>query len=337
MNLQNLQTVEKFDFYLDIAFRNANKRAGIVRESSAVKRLTRLEKSKKIELVKLAEIKKVLTRQFERILSSFPSIDTLPEFYQELIRVMLDYVELKKSLGSLSWAIDKIEMMYRLYSTKIKKIKYNQQISKINVYRREYYGRISSIVKQIKKSLKYLEHSRKVLIGFPNIKTKIPTVCIVGFPNVGKTTLLFKLTGSKPEIAPYAFTTKGLNVGYIRTGIGKTNKIQFIDTPGTLNRFDKMNVFEKQAYLAVKYCADLIVYVFDLTESYKQFPIEKQIKLYQRLKKEFEKPIVIYLSKTDLVEKSVVDNFIKQLKTKRIKKIFTDIYKLKDEIMESVK
>jgi GTP1/Obg family GTP-binding protein len=46
--------------------------------------------------------------------------------------------------------------------------------------------------------------------------------------------------------------------------------------------------------------ADVIVYVFDLTgESY---PIDYQLQLYDSLK-EFNKPIMIYYSKSDLLEK----------------------------------
>jgi len=37
--------------------------------------------------------------------------------------------------------------------------------------------------------------------GFPSIKTNLPTIAIAGFPNVGKTTLLSKITDAKPKIA----------------------------------------------------------------------------------------------------------------------------------------
>ena len=136
----------------------------------------------------------------------------------------------------------------------------------------------------------------------------MPTITICGFPNVGKTTLLYKLTGSKPEIGEYAFTTKSINVGYIEADIKhKKQKFQILDTPGTLNRFDKMNNIEKQAYLAIKYLANMLVYVFDLAES---FPIEDQKQLYFGLK-EFNKPMLVYLSKKDVLDADVVKAFEK--------------------------
>jgi GTP1/Obg family GTP-binding protein len=71
-----------------------------------------------------------------------------------------------------------------------------------------------------------------------------------------------------------------------------------------------MNKIEQEAYLALKYVADKIIYIFDLTEPY---PIEDQIKLYNRLK-ELNKPIIIYLSKTDILEKEKIEEFSKKFK-----------------------
>src|SRR4030042_6532183 len=172
-------------------------------------------------------------------------------------------------------------------------------------------------MKQIKQELEILEISRKIIREYPTIKTDIFTVAIFGFPNVGKSTLLSKLSTSKPEIAAYPFTTKGINIGYAKQG---SKKIQLLDTPGSLNRFDKMNNIEKQAHLALKHVANAVVYIFDLTEPY---PLEDQEKLYQNLKK-MEKPVVVYLSKADTLEGDVVENFKKKTKA------FTDVKKLED-------
>ena len=149
--------------------------------------------------------------------------------------------------------------------------------------------------------------------NYPAIKTGTKTIAIAGFPNVGKTTLLMKLTGSKPDIQPYAFTTKGINVGYIK---GK-EKLQLLDTPGTLNRFDTMNNIEKVAFLALKLLAEKIIYVFDITEPY---PLEQQIKLYKEIKK-MKKPVIIYLSKTDILEKGQISEFKKKYKAASLEEI----------------
>jgi len=297
MNFQNLKSIENDQFFIDLAFRKANEKASLVRNSNKLNG-TKLEKSKKMELIKLDVIREIISTRLLNILKTFPSTDELPEFYQELLKCTLDFPELKKSLGALNWGNKKVVEMHRKYLIKIKKC---MDIEKINVYRREYYGRISSILKQIKNGLKYLEISRKIMRNFPAIKTGTKTIAIAGFPNVGKTTLLMKLTGAKADIQPYAFTTKGINVGYIK---GK-EKLQILDTPGTLNRFDKMNNIEKVAFLALKLLAEKIIYVFDLTEPY---PLEQQIKLFNEIRKT-KKPILVYLSKTDILEKEDIEDF----------------------------
>lgn len=308
MAFQDIPPVELYQFYLDIAFNKASKKANLARKKKT--REEKLAKSKRIELLRVEAVEDSLNKNLRKIITSFPAIDELPEFYLELVKCTLDYALLKKSLGAVNWATKKINFFSKEYSLKIKKTK---DIKKINYYRKQYYGRVSSLLNQIKNELSYLEESRKVMKGYPAIKTGIKTVCIVGFPNVGKTTLLYKLTGSKPEINTYPFTTKGINVAYIKN----KEKIQLLDIPGTLNRFEKMNNIEKQAHLAIKHLADSIIYVFDLTEPY---PLEKQIKLYENLKK-LNKEIFIYLSKTDLLEKEKIIDFQKSFEINDVEKL----------------
>ncbi|MBU2561653.1 MAG: 50S ribosome-binding GTPase [Nanoarchaeota archaeon] len=289
MNFQGLAKVETADWYIDLAFRNAKKSA------SEMKSQMRANPSaiKRAELAKISAVNRTLKRHLDLVLTSFPSLDSLPEFYQELVRITLDYAELKKSLGAARWAQQKVRFFSDSFHNKIKRCRDFQRMTS---YSREYYGRISSVMKQVKRQLEYLEHSRRVMKGFPNVKTKIFTVCIAGFPNVGKTTLLAKLTGSKPEIADYAFTTKKLNIGYANIN---NHKVQFIDTPGTIDRFEKMNPIEQQAHLAIKYCADLLVYVFDPSEQ--GYDQKKQLQLMNRLGK-IGKSMVVYISKTDITK-----------------------------------
>lgn len=301
MNFQGLKKIENQDFYIDLAFRKANERSSLLR-STKIKG-TRIDKSKKIELSKIDAIKDVLSGKLMGIGKAFPDLESLPEFYNELVKCTVDYSALKKSLGALKWAKSKIEEMHNIYKHKIKKCK---ELTKINDYRRQFYGRVSSIMKQIKNEMKYIDQARRIMKDYPAIKTEMKTVAIAGFPNVGKTTLLMKLTGSKADIQPYAFTTKGINVGYLMKG--KEKHIQLLDTPGTLNRFDRMNNIEKVAFLALKMLAEKIIYVFDITEP---FPLEEQEKLYKEIKK-LKKPVIVYLSKRDIISKEDSENLSKE-------------------------
>ncbi|MBI4453223.1 50S ribosome-binding GTPase [Candidatus Woesearchaeota archaeon] len=311
MNFQKLLKVESYQTYLDFAFNSGKKQAELIRETKFKDKLT---KSKNVEIERISVVRNTLNSHLGNILKSFPTLDDLPPFYLELVRITLDYGALKRSLGAVLWALKKLDYFYEGYKNKIKHI---SELSQINDARRDYYGRVSSVMKQIKNELEYLEEARKIMKGFPMIKTSVKTVCIFGFPNVGKSTLLSKITGSTPEIKNYAFTTKSLNIGYLKNEDFAAKKIQFIDTPGTLDRFFKMNLIEQQAYLALKHCCDGVIFVFDLTECYSY---EKQFMLFENLKKiKPDTPIIVYLSKSDMINKTdklKIETFVKQFKDK---------------------
>lgn len=299
MNFQDLQNIEKADRYLDVAFKNAMKTSD--EQKDGLKKMDYLDRQKRLSMIKIQAIAKSLSSSMKHITRSFPNIDNLPEFYIELIRTQLDYPSLKKSLGALEWASERTLFFAKTYSSKIKA---DADIKFVNSHTKECFGRISSIMKRVSVHLEYLEESRKVMKSFPSIKTSIFTAALFGFPNVGKTTLLTKLTDAKPEINSYAFTTTKINIGYMKFG---SHKIQILDTPGTLDRLNKMNPVEQQAFLAVKYCADVIICMMDLTGEY---PIEKQRMLLKRIEETFShsKKIIVYLSKMDIVKEEKLKN-----------------------------
>ena len=314
MSLFDIKEVKNADYYIDHAFRRANKKSEILKNRVKGEFVS---KTKKIEISKIDVVKDVLLDDLGQILNNFPKMEQESVFYKELIKSFFDYGMIRKSLGSVKWAKDNIA---KLSNESLRKIQNARNIDDIKRIKNAYFGRVASLIKQIDKYFSYLEDSRKKFKNFPQLKD-LPTVCIVGFPNVGKTTLLFKLTGAKAKISAYAFTTLGINAGYREI---KFQKVQFLDTPGTLNRFEKMNVFEKQAYIALEHLADAIVFVFDLTEEYS---LEEQEKLYQEILKH-KKPTMIYLSKTDIVEQEKIDAF-------RLTHDFTsDIVYLEKEIIK---
>lgn len=321
MDFQKIKKIENADFYLDYAFKKANEKAEKSRDKTFKKRI---EKSRYIELEKLNVIKDKLVNNFTQITDDFPDFDNMGEFYNELLKLMLNKKTVKKSLGAISWASLQIKKLNRMFTAKVKGA---DDIETINNARKSYYGRISSVIKQISKEIDYLEVTRKVLRKFPVIREEAIVVCIAGFPNVGKSTLLGKLTDAKPEINKYAFTTKSLNLGMTKI---KYREVQFIDTPGTLNRLDKMNDIEQIAHIAMKYAGNIILYLFDVSES--SYPLKDQKKLLKQLK-ELDKPIIAYITKQDITDEDDLEEFKNEFDKKKIPLIL-DIEELKNKIVE---
>ncbi len=308
MNFQLLPNIETPKALLDGAFRRARERASQKKFQGEW-----AERSRRKECLKIDVVTEHLVEKLERYLQAFPSERGLPEFYTKLMHLTVDYVFYKKSLASLKWLQRRIQGFQKEYARKVAKGNHPEKFRQATM---EFYGRISSIVKQIGSNLQYLGEVRQVMRTYPDIK-EMYTVCIYGFPNVGKSTLLNKLTGSKAKVAAYAFTTTSINSGFIKAD---DRTIQVLDVPGTLARKDIMNPIELQAELVRTDLAGLVIYVFDLSES-SGYSVEKQEELYRRIKDE---TVLVYVSKTDITDPEVLKKFkhkyyiFEQLKNKII-------------------
>lgn len=296
MNFQTLTKVETDRTYLDLAFSAAKKAAGQARISSF---RTRLQKSRHIEQERIKEVENVLCRHLDLIVTSFPSFDDLSGFYQELLQNSVDIVSLKKALSKVTFVKKKIQEISKAVQAKVRRTTTLQQV---NVHRRAYYGRVSSLVEQLHDGLLFLEDARHTMKGFPSVRTGMSTVALCGYPNVGKSTLLRELTGAAVKVSAYAFTTTRLLLGYVSLPYAE---VQVIDTPGLLNRDAKVNTVEWVSYLAVRHLSTLNVFVWDLTGSC-GYDTKKQFALFLALQKRFRKPCIIYLSKNDLLDTSIV-------------------------------
>ncbi len=237
----------------------------------------------------------------ERIYQEFSEIYRLNDFYKELLQTFFDLKRIKRAIGYVRWGVGKLRRLRREYLRRCLKNK-----KKSKEIRREFYGRLFSIIRDMEEELEFLEEVRKVLKDFPVIKD-LPTVVLFGFPNVGKSSLLKAITGSSPEIAEYPFTTKNLMIGY-RKIFGK--KVQFIDVPGVLDR-KKKNQIERRALVALKYLPDLVVYVFDPSETC-GYTLDEQKNLYKQVK-ELGKRMIVVANKCDLdwKEFKIEEDYIK--------------------------
>jgi nucleolar GTP-binding protein len=75
--------------------------------------------------------------------------------------------------------------------------------------------RMAGIIKRQKDPLTYLEQVRQHLARLPAIEVNTRTLILAGYPNVGKSSFMNKVTRADVDVQPYAFTTKSLFVGHM--------------------------------------------------------------------------------------------------------------------------
>src|SRR5271154_219469 len=118
---------------------------------------------------------------------------------------------------------------------------------------------MAGIVKRQKDPLAYLEQVRQHLARLPSIEVNTRTLILAGYPNVGKSSFMNKVTHANVDVQPYAFTTKSLFVGHMDY---RYIRWQVIDTPGILDHpIDDMNTIEMQSVTALVHLKAAIIFV----------------------------------------------------------------------------
>ncbi|KAK5780492.1 Rbg2p PWA37_002524 [Arxiozyma heterogenica] len=99
--------------------------------------------------------------------------------------------------------------------------------------------------------------------GFEVAKSGDARVVLIGYPSVGKSSLLGKITSTKSEIAHYAFTTLTSVPGVLKYGGAE---IQIVDLPGIIYGASQGKGRGRQV-VATARTADLILMILDATKS----------------------------------------------------------------------
>nr|GMD29768.1 nucleolar GTP-binding protein 1 [Ipomoea batatas] len=144
----------------------------------------------------------------------------------------------------------------------------------------------------------------KTLRAMPVIDLETPTLCLVGAPNVGKSSLVRVLSTGKPEICNYPFTTRGILMGHITLSY---QNFQVTDTPGILRRHDEdRNNLEKLTLAVLTHLPTAVLYVHDLSGECGMSPSD-QFAIYKEIRARFSDHIWLdIVSKCDLLRESPV-------------------------------
>lgn len=151
---------------------------------------------------------------------------------------------------------------------------------------------------------------------------KVGYVAIVGKPNVGKSTLLNNILGTKVSIiSPKAGTTRMRILGI--KNIPDKAQIIFLDTPGIYEP-KKSDILGRSMVEIAKQSleeADVILFMIDATEGWRQ----RDEEIYRNFIKPLSKPVVIVINKID-----------KMGPAKNVLPLIEEIHKRHNELTEIV-
>lgn len=140
-------------------------------------------------------------------------------------------------------------------------------------------------------------------------------VGLVGFPSVGKSTIIAAVSSAKPKIASYHFTTLHPNLGMVRVPDGRS--FVMADLPGLIEGASK------GAGLGIQFLKHIertrvIVHVVDMGSSEGRDPYDDYVKINHELKSYkmnlLKRPQIIVANKMDLNDASKnLENFKKRI------------------------
>jgi ribosome-interacting GTPase 1 len=134
-------------------------------------------------------------------------------------------------------------------------------------------GRLKAKLAEKKEELEKRQSSSGGGEGYAVEKTGDATVALVGFPSVGKSTLLNALTNADSEVGSYEFTTLDVNPGMLQY---RGANVQLLDVPGLIEGAASGRG-GGQAVLSVVRTADLVLFVLSV------FEIDQYERLYDEL------------------------------------------------------
>jgi len=288
---RTLSTVLLEDEVLDEAFSRAKEAADRVDDPD---RIFRVRKQMTRMVQTAADI---IATEFQELVSAWPSLDQSPLFDVAMIDACVGCDEYRKNLATLQWAAGQVQ---RIASQNAKKIIRTGRTDLMHEARREAYGRISSVMRQVGPALAWLSEARETLKRLPKIDPVLPCIVVCGAPNVGKSAFISALSTGTMEVNHYPFTTKQIHVGHFTH---RRLAYQMVDTPGLLDRpMEQRNHIEMQAIAALEHIGSLVLFLVDESESCGT-PYEEQLNLLQEVKSLLpETDLMMVSSKADLLQ-----------------------------------
>ena len=269
------------DFKSITAVPNGNELVDIILSKTQRKTPTVVRPGFKIKRIQAFYMRKVkFTQQntvekLQAIIDEFPRLEEIHPFFADLINVLYDRDHYKLALGQINTAKNVVAQIGQDY---VRLLKYGDSLYRCKQLKHAALGRMCTVMKKLNASLCYLEEVRKHMSRLPAIDPTDRTLILCGFPNVGKSSFMNKVTRANVDVQPYAFTTKSLFLGHMDY---QFIRWQVIDTPGILDHpLEERNTIEMQSITAMAHLQAAILFFVDLSGQC-TYTIEEQISLFQ--------------------------------------------------------
>ena len=237
----------------------------------------------------------ILADNLENVVTQWPDFGTVDPFYYELADAIVDVDELRQSLSEVTWASRQVWSLREEYQPKLRKT----DADTARKHRKQAFARMADVVEEVADDLERIGEARDALKTLPDIRPDEPAIVVAGYPNVGKSSFVNRVTRADNEIAHYPFTTRGVHVGHFdRDRI----RYQIIDTPGLLDRPEAdRNDIERQAASALEHLGDAVIFVVDASEAC-GYPLSAQLALRDAVARRFRErdvPVLTVNNKSD--------------------------------------
>ncbi|AQL43158.1 GTP-binding protein [Halorientalis sp. IM1011] len=235
----------------------------------------------------------VVSDNLENVVTAWPDIDELDPFYRELIDALVGIDDLRQHLSEISWASRKAGDIRDEYQSRFREV----DADGAKKLRKQAFARMADVVEEVEDDLLAVNEARNTLRELPDIRPDEPTIVVAGYPNVGKSSFVNRVTNARNETASYPFTTTEIRVGHIeRDHI----RYQLVDTPGLLDRPpEDRNEIESQAVSALEHLADAMLVMVDASGEC-GYPLDVQLELRDALEARFaDVPVLTVCNKSD--------------------------------------
>ncbi|KAK3037791.1 hypothetical protein RJ639_030710 [Escallonia herrerae] len=280
-------------------FHSAMRKAKRVPPTKGIANAAKRERNKGAK--QLDALMKELAVPLRTYRDNFPSKKHLHPYERSLIELTLGDGNYEEVL----WKIDALRKKVNSVG------KEHASLCAKSVSKREAEERLNEGMKRLEeifhcegKAVDELLNIAKTLRAMPVVDLETPTLCLVGAPNVGKSSLVRVLSTGKPEICNYPFTTRGILMGHIALSY---RNFQVTDTPGLLRRHDEdRNNLEMLTLAVLSHLPTAVLYVHDLSGECGTSPSDQFI-IYKEIRGRFDGHLWLdVVSKCDLLQESPV-------------------------------